>query len=233
MKSLKNDKKWPPEGRENLPSRFWNTVLYPTAEDAYNAFYDSPEFKRMSAEADRDTIQNPSPQRGPRPIKMDVAKEAASAGMDTTAFVRALAGVESDFNYRAQNPSSTAVGAHQFLWKDLKNDPRLQGISKEQYMMDEGLQDRIMRTALTESVAGGNPYEQDIKAIRDEYAPQIPGFDEKFSDTDLLLMRHLKGRQGSREYLGYTVRDQQPENLKGVNMTFPKYQEKFYGYYND
>ena len=118
MRTVRND--WPPEGRENLPERFWNTALYPTAEDAYNAFYDSDEFRAMAAEADRDTIQNPSPQRGPRPVKMDVAKEAAKAGMDTTAFVRALAGVESDFNYRAQNPSSTAVGAHQFLWKDLK-----------------------------------------------------------------------------------------------------------------
>ena len=230
MRTVRND--WPPEGRENLPSRFWNTVLYPTAEDAYNAFYDSDEFRAMAAEADRDTIQNP-PQRGPRPVKMDVAKEAARAGMDTTAFVRALAGVESDLNYRAQNPSSSAVGAHQFLWKDLKNDPRLQGVTKEQYMMDEDLQDRIMRSALTESVAGGNPYDQDIRYLRETYAPQIPGFDDKFSDTDLLLMRHLKGRQGSREYLGYTVRDGQPENLKGVNMTFPQYQEKFYRYYND
>ena len=61
-------------------------------------------------------------------------------------------------------------------------------------MMDEDFQDRIMRTALTESVAGGNPYEQDIKVPSGmTYAPQIPGFDEKFSDTDLLLMRHLKG----------------------------------------
>lgn len=231
MRILTSQGKWPPEGRENLPSRFWNTALYPTAEDAYNAFYDSPEFKVMSEAADRDTVQNP-PQRGPRPIKMDVSKEAADAGMDTTAFIRAIAGVESDLNYRAQNPTSSAVGAHQFLWSQLKDDPMLRGVSKEEYLMDEDLQDRVMRKALTESVAGGNPYDQDIKALREEYAPQIPGFDEKFSDIDLYLMRHLKGRQGAREYLGYTVRDKRPENLKGLNLSFPDYQKKFYSYYD-
>lgn len=162
-----------------------------------------------------------------------VAQEASDAGMDTTAFVRAIAGVESDMNYRAQNPTSSAVGGHQFLWNQLKNDPRVKGMSKEQYMMDEELQDSIMRSALTEPIAGGNPYGEDIVAIRAEYAPQIPGFDDMYSDIDLLLMRHLKGRQGSREYLGYTIRDGKPENLKGKNMTFPQYQEKFYRYYND
>ena len=216
-------------GRNNLPTRFRNTTLYPTNEDAYNAFYESDEFRAMAAEADRDTVQNPAP----RPVKMDVAQEAARAGMDTTAFVRAIAGVESDLNYRAQNPTSSAVGGHQFLWGQLKDDPRVKGMTKEQYMADEGLQNSIMRSALTESVAGGNPYGEDIKAIRAEYSPQIPGFDDMYSDTDLLLMRHLKGRQGSIEYLGYTVRDGQPENLKGKNMTFPQYQEKFYRYYND
>lgn len=217
-------------GRANLPQRFRNTTMYPTDEIAYDAFYDSPEFKAMSAEADRDTEQTPmrvTRSQDPVPV------QAAKAGMDTTAFIRGIAGVESDLNYRAQNPTSSAVGAHQFLWDQLKNDPMLKGVSKEQYMANEDLQNRVMKAALTQSVAGGNPYDQDIKALREEYAPQIPGFDERFSDEDLLLMRHLKGRQGAREYLGYTVRDDKPENLKGTNMTFPDYQEKFYRYYRD
>ena len=99
-------------------------------------------------------------------------------------------------------------------------------------MMDEDLQDRVMRKALTEPVAGGNAYLKDVADIRDEYSPQIPGFDDKFSELDLLLMRHLKGRQGSRDYLGYTIRDGRPEDLKGLNLTFPEYREKFYRYYN-
>jgi len=163
--------------------------------------------------------------------QFNIPKEAYNAQMDTTAFIRALAGVESDLNYRAQNPTSSAVGGHQFLWNLLKKDPNLSGVTKEQYMFDEDLQNETMRRALTESVAGGNPYMKDIADIREEYSPQIPGFDDMFSDLDLLLMRHLKGRQGSREYLGHTIRDGRDENLKGKNMTFPDYQAKFYRYY--
>ena len=163
---------------------------------------------------------------------LEIPMYQGSGEVDPMRLVKAIAGVESGMNYRAQNPTSSAVGAHQFLWNQLKDDPMLRGVSKEEYLMDEDLQDRVMLKALTESVAGGNPYEQDIKALREEYSPQIPGFDEKFSDLDLYLLRHLKGRQGGREYLGYTVRDKQPENLKGLNMPFPKYLEKFYGYYN-
>lgn len=219
-------------GRSSLPVRFRNTTMYPTDEDAYNAFYESEEFKAMSAEADKDPIYEVSTTEVSIDKPINVAEEAYKAGMDTTAFVRALAGVESGFNYRAQNPTSSAVGAHQFLWNLLKDDPMVAGVTKEQYMMDEDLQNKVMRKALTEPVAGGNAYLKDIADIRAEYSPQIPGFDDKFSDLDLLLMRHLKGRQGSRKYLGDTIRDGHPENLKGLNMTFPDYQEKFYGYYN-
>ncbi len=155
-----------------------------------------------------------------------------SGSIDPLRLIRGIAGVESGMNYRAQNPTSSAVGAHQFLWNQLKNDPMLKGVSKEEYLMDEDLQDRVMLKALTESVAGGNPYEKDVKDLREEYSSQIPGFDDMFSDLDLYLMRHLKGRQGAREYLGYTVRDKRPENLKGLNLTFPDYQAKFYSYYN-
>jgi len=163
---------------------------------------------------------------------LEVPMYQSSGEVDPMRFVKALAGVESGMNYRAQNPNSSAVGAHQFLWDQLKKDPMLKGVSKEEYLMDEDLQDRVMLRALTEPVAGGNPYEEDVKYLRETYAPQIPGFNEMFSDLDLYLMRHLKGRQGSREYLGYTIRDKEPENLKGLNMPFPKYKEKFYGYYN-
>jgi len=163
---------------------------------------------------------------------LEVPMYQGSGEVDPMRLVKAIAGVESGMNYRAQNPTSSAVGAHQFLWNQLKDDPMLKGVTKEEYLMDEDLQDRVMLKALTESVAGGNPYEQDVKALREEYSPQIPGFNDMFSDLDLYLLRHLKGRQGGREYLGYTVRDKQPENLKGLNMPFPKYLEKFYGYYN-
>mgnify|MGYP003118244833 FL=1 len=219
-------------GRNSLPMRFRNKTMYPTDEDAYNAFYESEEFRAMAAEADKDPIYEVTTTEVSVGQPINVAEEAYKAGMDTTAFVRALAGVESGFNYRAQNPTSSAVGGHQFLWNLLKDDPMLAGITKQQYMMDEDLQNRVMRKALTEPVAGGNAYLKDIADIRKEYSPQIPGFDDKFSDLDLLLMRHLKGRQGSRQYLGNTIRDGEPENLKGKNLTFPDYQEKFYRYYN-
>lgn len=235
MKSLKNDKKWPPEGRENLPSRFWNTALYPTAEDAYNAFYDSPEFKAMAAEADKDTLQNPpgpkpvKQQLGPSPIKMP----AATAEFDTTRFLQGLAGVESDLRWDAENPTSSAVGAHQFLWNLIKDDPTVGGMTKSEYLNSPDTQMLMAKKALSKPVAGGNPYDVDVQSLKDEYRSQIPGFDNMFSDMDLYLMRHKMGKQGAREYLGYTIRDKQPENVKGVNMTFPQYQEKFYSYYND
>jgi hypothetical protein len=219
-------------GRSSLPMRFRNTTMYPTDEDAYNAFYESKEFKAMSDEADKDPIYEVTTTEVSIGQPFNVAEEAYKAGMDTTAFVRALAGVESGFNYRAQNPTSSAVGAHQFLWNLLKDDPLVAGVTKEQYMMDEDLQNKVMRKALTDPVAGGNAYLKDIADIREEYSPQIPGFNDMYSDLDLLLMRHLKGRQGSRQYLGNTIRDGEPENLKGLNMTFPDYQDKFYGYYN-
>lgn len=219
-------------GRNSLPVRFSNTTMYPTDEDAYNAFYESKEFKAMSAEADKDPIYEVTTTEVSIDKPFNVAEEASKAGMDTTAFVRALAGVESGLNYRAQNPTSSAVGGHQFLWNLLKDDPMVAGMTKEQYMMDEDLQDKVMRKALTEPVAGGNAYLRDIADVRAEYAPQIPGFNDMYSDLDLLLMRHLKGRQGSRQYLGNTIRDGRPENLKGKNLTFPDYQDKFYGYYN-
>ena len=219
-------------GRNSLPVRFRNTTMYPTDEDAYNAFYESKEFKAMSAEADKDPIYEVSTTEVSIGQPINVAEEAYKAGMDTTAFVRALAGVESGLNYRAQNPTSSAVGGHQFLWNLLKDDPMVAGMTKEQYMMDEDLQNKVMRKALTEPVAGGNAYLKDVADVRAEYSPQIPGFNDMYSDMDLLLMRHLKGRQGSRQYLGNTIRDGRPENLKGKNLTFPDYQEKFYGYYN-
>ena len=156
-----------------------------------------------------------------------------AAPMDTTAFMHGLAGVESDLRWDAKNPTSSASGAFQFLWNLIDDEPELKGMSEEQYLKSPEAQMMIMKKALDNPIGGGNAYSKDIRDLRKEYAPQIPGFDEMFSDMDLLLLRHKKGRQGAREYLGHTVRDGEPENVKGVNMTFPDYQAKFYRYYNN
>lgn len=120
---------------------------------------------------------------------------------------RAIRNVESLDGKLMWNPESTATGLYGQLFSQVKDD--YSGTRKE-FAKDTIAQKKFFKNRFFEGLPSTQTTSlvQDANDIYNEYAPQIPNFN--YSKEDLAVLSNFLGRQGTREYLGYHVRDKKP-----------------------
>ena len=139
---------------------------------------------------------------------------------DRDRFKQAIAQVESrGGKYMTSfDPNSTARGLYQQRYSDIKDMPELQGMTIDQFTNDTEMQNRIMDMALEKGISGANRgLIQSSEELMNEYAPQL-GDQMDLSQEDIAALIHFMGRQGTRNYLGYHLRDKQPLEQAVPNM---------------
>jgi hypothetical protein len=138
------------------------------------------------------------------------------------------------------NPESTATGLYGQRFSELKGKDIYKG-TREDFAKDLDAQNRVFELRLNQGINGKRGLIQDAEDIYSEYAPQIKNFD--YSKEDLIALTNFLGRQGTRQYLGYHVRDGKPLNealpnlystaAKQANKTPSEYLKVIREYYQD
>jgi hypothetical protein len=105
------------------------------------------------------------------------------------------------------NPESTATGLYGQRFSELKGKDIYKG-SREDFAKDIEAQNKVFEIRLNQGIDGTRGLIKDAEEIYDEYAPQIKNF--QYSKEDLVALTNFLGRQGTRQYLGYHVRDRKP-----------------------
>ena len=107
-------------------------------------------------------------------------------------------------NYAALNPQSSATGAYQILYTPNKDTLRDQfGInSRQDFASNHKAQESFMNMLV-------DGYRADAADLQKEYAPQLGK--KMLKEHEIMALVHFLGRQRTREYLGYVLRDGRDE----------------------
>ena len=140
--------------------------------------------------------------------------------IDPKKLKKGLGYVESRNNPAAMNPTSSATGTYQILYNLIKDQPEMQGVSRDSLTRNPDLQELIMDRQITEGVYGPSLFKNAIDLER-EYKPQL-GDKWNFRLDEVAAASHFLGRQGAREWFAY-MRDGTQFNVPGVNKTPEQY----------
>ena len=105
------------------------------------------------------------------------------------------------------NPESTATGLYGQRFSELKGRNIFDG-SREDFAKDLEAQNRVFDIRLNQGIDGKRGLIKDAEDLYSEYSPQIENFE--FSKEDLIGLANFLGRQGTRQFLGYHIRDGKP-----------------------
>lgn len=112
---------------------------------------------------------------------------------DIELFKKGIAEVESSGGKNLVNSASSAAGKYQFLYRQIKNDPDMVGVSKREFNNSEYLQEKIMDKALNGKLEGFPGYKSQAKKIKAEY-----NLDARNDEVAALV--HYLGPTGARRY---------------------------------
>ena len=116
--------------------------------------------------------------------------------------------VESADGTLMKNPQSSATGFYGQLFSEVKDLPEMRGTSRNQFAADTALQNQIYNRRFEEGLPGIPSTSRNLEDLYEQYGPQIQ--EKEYGPMDVAGMVNLLGRQGTREYLGYHVRDKKP-----------------------
>ena len=105
------------------------------------------------------------------------------------------------------NPESTATGLYGQRFSELKGRNIFDG-TREDFAKDLEAQNKVFDIRLNEGIDGKRGLIKDAEDLYSEYSPQIENFE--FSKEDLIGLANFLGRQGTRQFLGYHIRDGKP-----------------------
>ncbi len=139
--------------------------------------------------------------------------------LNIEALKKGIAQAESLSGKLMVNPQSTATGLYGQRFSELEDTDLYKGTRKD-FAKDLEAQNRVFEIRLSEGVDGKRGLIEDAEDLYAEYSPQIEGFD--FSKEELIALANFLGRQGTRNYLGYHLRDGKPlskalPNIYGSN----------------
>ena len=103
-----------------------------------------------------------------------------------------------------KNSESTATGLYGQRFSELKGKDIYKG-SRDDFAKDIEAQNRVFEIRLNKGIDGKRGLLQDAEDLYGEYKPQIENFE--YSKEDLIALTNFLGRQGTRNFLGYHVRD--------------------------
>lgn len=162
---------------------------------------------------------------------------------DRELFKRGISHVESEDGIYMKpigNQNSTARGLYMQKYSEIEDHPLLEGITIDEFMEDQDLQNRVMDLRIDEGLpnpeGGHRGLPVHAQELIEEYAPQIGNaFD--YTPEEVAALVYFLGRQGTRNYFGYHLRDGQPldqampkmygTGAKAKNMLPTEYLEKF------
>ena len=119
--------------------------------------------------------------------------------------------VESSNGLQMTNPKSSATGFYGQLYgaEELQYMPYLQGIDRQSFASDTTLQNRLFEDRYYGNIPKVPGLKGNAEDLRIEYQPQLAkkGIPFNYTDDEISALSNLLGRQGTREYLGYVLRD--------------------------
>jgi hypothetical protein len=140
--------------------------------------------------------------------------------IDPKKLKKGLGYVESRNNPAAMNPTSSATGMYQILYNLIKDQPEMQGVSRDSLTRNPELQELIMDRRINEGI-GGPSLSKNAVDLEREYKPQL-GDLWNFRPDEVAALTHFLGRQGTREYFA-SLRDGTQFSVPGVNKTPEQY----------
>ena len=175
-------------------------------------FIDDPESFRY--------ILNNMSKTGSRIKKAQTGDIAPGANFESVE--RAVRNVESLDGLLMMNPKSSATGLYGQLWNPISGtyDGTREDFSKDTIYQKQLFNDRFYKgIAATETTS----LLRDSNELYQEYLPIVEEYD--ISYNDLAVLANFLGRQGTRYYLGYHLRDGKPlaeaiPNIYGPNAKY-------------
>lgn len=155
-----------------------------------------------------------------------------SGGLNT--FKKGISFVESSNGVNLFNPYSSASGMFQILYSDVK-DNHAKDLTRDEFAHNFELQNEIMSKRFNGKGGFSDPNEINIvsyvQKLKKEY--EAPIKDTGYTDLDLAALTWYLGKQGTRKYLGYVIRDGKPlvevfphlfdKDAKAINKTPDEY----------
>lgn len=181
----------------------------------------------------------PGRQEGPQDVltenisrtgKLGNATKPAAPSVDVDRLRKGIKYAESLGGKLMMNPESSATGFYGQLFSEIEGKDFLQGISRQQFANDTTLQNKVFdeRLAGNEGLFGKKTgLVQDGLDLYNEYKPQL-GDKLTYTPTEIAALTNMLGRQGTREYLGYVLRDGKSleEALPNLYGSSAKYKNK-------
>ena len=143
-------------------------------------------------------------------------------GFNAQAFKHAIGMIESSGGKNMWNNNTSATGKYQFLYKLIKDDPDMKGVSRREFLKNSELQEKIMDKALNGSLKGfvyGTNYANKIKKQ----------YNSDYGTEDITALLHFLGPGDARKFL----KNPDAFKVKGVNKTPQDYISKFRGMYDE
>tara|TARA_R110000796_G_scaffold201703_1_gene317905 strand:- start:320 stop:1507 length:1188 start_codon:yes stop_codon:yes gene_type:complete len=140
---------------------------------------------------------------------------------NTDAFKRAIAEIESSGGKNLSNKYSSAAGKYHFLYRHIKRDPLLKGVSKREFMANSDLQEQVMDKAIRGDLKGYASYKDGASKLKKEFGSEL-------RTDQIAALTHFLGPTGTKRYL------EDPENYKVSgknNATVQQYIDRYDSYY--
>ena len=164
----------------------------------------------------------------------EIVNIAPGISFDFEDFRKGIKKVESADGTLMRNPNTTATGFYGQLYSEIKDLPEMEGVSRDDFEKDTTLQTQIFRKRFYEGIGPGTIGLKNTRDLYRDYGPQIEKMGLK--PEDVAAIAYFLGRQGSRNYYGYSVRDGKslkesiPSIYKNPNKTPTEYVKVAYGY---
>ncbi len=119
--------------------------------------------------------------------------------------------VESSNGLQMTNPKSSATGFYGQLYnaEELQYMSYLDGVNRQSFASDTTLQNKLFEDRYYGNIPKVPGLKGNAEDLRIEYQPQLAkkGIPFNYTDDEISALSNLLGRQGTREYLGYVLRD--------------------------
>jgi len=145
---------------------------------------------------------------------------------------KGLAWVESRNTSTAMNPSSSATGKYQQMYKSLRNEPEMTFedsessnlVLRDSLANNPDLQELFMDRSINEGI-GGRSLLRNGKELTQEYKSQL-GDKWNFREDEVAALSHFIGREGTRNYFA-SLRDNTTYKPPGINHTPERYLKEY------
>ena len=138
-------------------------------------------------------------------------KHGGSHDTDLEKVKKGLRYVESSNGLQMTNPKSSATGFYGQLYnaEELQYMSYLDGVDRQSFASDTTLQNKLFEDRYYGNIPKVPGLKGNAEDLRIEYQPQLAkkGIPFNYTDDEISALSNLLGRQGTREYLGYVLRD--------------------------